>query len=231
MTRRRDDWTEEKLEQLYRRIDQTRLVCGIDEVGRGPIAGPVVACAIIMPNGERIDGVTDSKKLSEKKRELLYDRILDHAIAWGIGRVDERVIDEINIRQATLLAMKEALSHLRDRHGARVVPQLVLIDAERIETNLPQISVIKGDLRVYAISCASIVAKVVRDREMREMAQEHPAYGFEKHKGYGTKLHYEAIRKHGLLPVHRRSFIHGEDLVKHDEQPKQSACPSEDCCR
>ena len=207
----RDTWTEEELNALHMRIEETPLVCGIDEVGRGPLAGPVVACAIIMPHGEKINGVRDSKKLSEKKREQLYDEILDRCIAWGIGQSDERVIDAINIRQATLKAMREALLSLKTKEGEHVVPDLVLVDAEHIETDVEQISVVHGDDRIYAISCASIVAKVSRDRMMRAYGVQYPEYGFASHKGYGTKAHYDAIRQFGLLPIHRRSFLHGKD--------------------
>lgn len=207
----RDTWTEEQLSALQVRINETPLVCGIDEVGRGPLAGPVVACAIIMPHGEKIQGVRDSKKLSEKKREQLYDTILDQCLAWGIGQCDERMIDAINIRRATLVAMREALLSLKTKKGEILVPDLVLVDAEHIETDLEQISVVHGDDRIYAISCASIVAKVRRDRMMRAYDARYPEYGFAAHKGYGTKAHYAAIREHGILPIHRRSFLHGKD--------------------
>lgn len=212
---RRDYWTPEDQEALEKEMERVNLVCGIDEVGRGPIAGPVLACAIIMPSGEPIPGVKDSKKLTEKRRESLYDRILSQCLAWGIGMRDERAIDQMNIRQATLAAMKDALEGLRDREGNPVVPDLVLVDAETVETTLPQRSIIKGDDRVYAISCASIIAKVTRDRMMVQYGEEYPEYGFESHKGYGTKKHYEAIEKYGLLPIHRMSFIHREGLFKH----------------
>lgn len=224
---RRDDWTPARLEKLYERIDGTERVCGIDEVGRGPIAGPVVACAIIMPKGKRIEGVTDSKKISEKKRERLYPLICQEAVALGIGIVDERTIDEINIRQATLLAMKKALHGLRDHSNQAVTPELVIIDAERIDTPIEQISVIKGDDRVYVVSCASIVAKVFRDRMMIDYAQRYPGYALEKHKGYGTRAHYNAIRSNGLLPIHRRSFIHGEDLLKNEYNERRAEARSE----
>ncbi len=218
----KDDWTEERLAKLNAELQYYDLVCGIDEVGRGPIAGPVCACAIIMPKDTPIMGVTDSKKLSEKKRDTLYDIILDQAIGWGIGLVDEKTIDEINIRQATLLAMKKALETIKTKAGLAIVPDLVLVDAETIKTNLPQIAIIKGDLRNYTIACASIIAKVTRDRMMINYGKDHPQYLFEKHKGYGTKAHYEAIKKYGLLPIHRRSFIHGEDLYRH-ENPNKTA--------
>lgn len=210
-----DHWTAEDQVALEKEIEAHHLVCGIDEVGRGPIAGPVLACAIIMPSGSYIPGVKDSKKLSEKKRESLYDTILSQCLAWGIGMRDAEVIDQINIRQATLLAMKDALESLHDREGKAVEPDLVLVDAEHVETDLLQESIIKGDDRVYAISCASIIAKVTRDRMMIDYGRRFPEYGFCRHKGYGTKAHYEAIEKYGLLPVHRMSFIHREGLFKH----------------
>lgn len=207
---KRDQWTEEKLHVLQMRIDETPLVCGIDEVGRGPLAGPVVACAIIMPHGEKVEGVRDSKKLSEKKREKLFSEILERCFAWGIGQSAPDVIDAINIRQATHLAMKEAVQNLKDHAGRPVVPDLLVIDAETIDTDIPQVGVIHGDDRIYAISCASIVAKVVRDREMIALDAIYPGYGFAQHKGYGTKKHMEALRAFGPLPIHRRSFLHGE---------------------
>lgn len=201
-------YSEKELEELRLRIDETNLVCGIDEVGRGPIAGPVVACAIIMPKEEHIEGVRDSKKLSEKKREKLDLLIREHKIALGIGVVNEKKIDEINIRQATLLAMKRALLSLKDDLGHSVVPELVVVDAEHVETDIVQYSVVKGDDHIYEISCASIVAKVFRDNMMKTYAEIYPGYGFEKHKGYGTKQHYAAIRELGVTDIHRRSFLH-----------------------
>lgn len=214
---KRDDWTEEFAQQLADEINRNELVCGVDEVGRGPIAGPVVACAIIMPKDHKIPGIKDSKKISEKKRDQLYELILENAVGWGIGMVDERVIDEINIRQATLLAMKNALNSISDRTGQPIRPDLVLVDAERIDTDIAQRSIIKGDDRIYAISCASIIAKVTRDRLMIDYSREYPGYGFEKHKGYGTAAHYEALRHRGVLPIHRRSFLHGKDLYDNPE--------------
>lgn len=207
---KRDTWTPEALAALQKRIDETKWVCGVDEVGRGPLAGPVVACAIIMPHGERIAGVRDSKKLSEKKREQLYDVILDAAIAWGIGECDAETIDRINIREATLVAMRDAVSNVKDKAGHPVVPDWVIVDAETIPIDIPQTAVIKGDERIYAISCASIVAKVTRDRQMLAWDARYPQYGFARHKGYGTPQHYEALRHVGVSPIHRLSFIHGE---------------------
>lgn len=219
---KRDHWTESDIQELKSRIDATDLVCGVDEVGRGPLAGPVVACAIIMPKGERIEGVRDSKKVSEIKREKLYDQILEHCIAWGIGQSSEQFIDEINIRQATLRAMKEAVEALTDHQGHHVIPELVVIDAETIDIAYPQIGIIHGDDRIYTISCASIVAKVYRDRQMIALAEKYPEYDLAKNKGYGTKAHMEAIRKFGILPIHRRSFIHEEGLREYQEKHSTS---------
>ncbi|MDD7593628.1 MAG: ribonuclease HII [Peptoniphilaceae bacterium] len=219
---KKDTWTPEQLTALQKRIDETPLVCGVDEVGRGPLAGPVVACAIIMPHGERIAGVRDSKKLSERKRERLYDEILEAAIAWGIGQCNAETIDRINIREATLLAMREAVLTLKDKSGRAVTPDLVIVDAETIPVDLPQVAVIKGDDRVYQVSCASIVAKVTRDRQMVSWDAKYPEYGFARHKGYGTAQHYEALRAHGVSPIHRLSFIHGED-GKHAKAPHSGA--------
>nr|WP_072514320.1 ribonuclease HII [Ndongobacter massiliensis] len=198
------------LQALYRELAAHSAVCGIDEVGRGPIAGPVVACAIIMDKGDHIPGVRDSKKLSEKKRELLYAPILERARAWGIGQIEAELIDAIDIRQATLLAMKQALEQLCLMPDAPF-PDLVVVDAETIDTPLPQIAVVHGDDLIYEISCASIIAKVTRDRQMIAYGKQHPEYGFERHKGYGTKAHYEAIERYGLLPLHRRSFLKGRE--------------------
>ncbi len=223
---KRDHWTPEKLAELEKRMDETPLVCGIDEVGRGPLAGPVVACAIIMPHGKRIDGVRDSKKLSERKREALYEQILSSCIAWGMGISDERMIDQINIRQATLVAMRDAVRCLRNRGGVRVQPDLLVIDAETIDTDLPQVSVIHGDDRIYAISCASIVAKVARDRLMVAYDGIFPHYGFAQHKGYGTRKHLEAIRTYGQLPIHRASFLH-ERNAPNGSEPIPPADPPE----
>lgn len=205
-------WTPEAVDQLKAEIDSLRWVCGIDEVGRGPLAGPVVACAIVMPQGERIEGVKDSKQLSEKKREALAPQILAACEAYGIGQVDEQTIDRINIRQATLLAMKEALEGLRDAAGQPLQPDLVVVDAEQVDTPLRQVSLVKADAQIYCVSCASIVAKVYRDHLMIEWGNRFPEYQLEKNKGYGTAAHRAAIQQYGLLPIHRRSFIHGEGL-------------------
>lgn len=179
-----------------------KVLCGIDEVGRGPLAGPVVAAAVIID--EKIDGIKDSKKLSSKKREKLFEEINEKAIAIGVGYVSEKIIDEINIRQATLLAMKLAVEDLLSKKGK---PDLLLIDAETIDTDLPQVAIIKGDDKVYEIACASIVAKVIRDRYMIQLGKDFPEYDWENNKGYGTKKHREAILAYGPCPYHRRSFL------------------------
>ncbi len=180
-----------------------RLVAGIDEAGRGPLAGPVVCACVILPltSENIIDGINDSKKLSEKKRELLFDKIIEKAISYSIVEVDEKTIDEINILNATKLGMKKALESLK------VTPDIVLIDAVKVDTNLPQENIIKGDAKSYNIAAASILAKVYRDRLMVEMSKKYPEYGFEKHKGYGTKVHVEALKKYGKCEIHRNTFI------------------------
>ncbi len=178
-------------------------IAGIDEAGRGPLAGPVVAAAVILPKGALIEGVNDSKKVSEKKREKLYDVIIENSIAWGVGIIDHTIIDEINILNATRLAMKTAIENLS------VKPDYILIDAEKkVDTNgIPYLSIIKGDALSISIGAASIIAKVTRDRIMREYDKIFPMYGFEKHKGYGTKAHVEALKEYGPCMIHRKSFL------------------------
>ncbi len=176
-------------------------VCGIDEVGRGPLAGPVVACAVVLPQGCEILYLNDSKQLSEKKREELYRVILREAVSIGIGYRDEKRIDEINILQATFEAMREAVGKLS------VKPAVFLNDAVTIpDLTGKQIPIIKGDAKSISIAAASIVAKVTRDRLMVEMAEKYPGYGFQDNKGYGTASHLAAIKQKGLCPIHRRSF-------------------------
>ncbi len=178
------------------------LIGGIDEAGRGPLFGPVVAACVVLPKGCLIEGVNDSKKLSEKKREELFDEIKEKAVAWGVGIVDNNTIDEINILEATRKAMHEAVMNLQ------VKPDYIFIDAEkRVDTcGIPYLPIIKGDALSINISCASIIAKVTRDRMVDELAREYPQYGLEKHKGYGTKQHIDAIKEYGLSPLHRKSF-------------------------
>ena len=177
-------------------------ICGVDEAGRGPLAGPVCAAAVILPKGLEIPGLNDSKKLTDKKRRELYDIIIEQAEAYGIAMATEQEIDEINILQATFLAMERAVVQLS------VQPSLALVDGNR-EPNLPMEvkTVIKGDSRSANIAAASILAKVTRDRLMEELDEQYPAYGFAVHKGYGTKRHYEALREHGPCPVHRMTFL------------------------
>lgn len=177
-------------------------ICGIDEVGRGPLAGPVVAGAVILPKDHTILYLNDSKKLSEKKRELLYDEIMEHAVATGIGMVGPARIDEINILQATYEAMRIAIENLQ------VKPDVLLNDAVTIpEVEIPQVPIIKGDAKSISIAAASIIAKVTRDRLMKEYDQVIPGYDFAGNKGYGTKAHLEGLRRLGPSPIHRRTFI------------------------
>ena len=179
-----------------------KLVCGIDEAGRGPLAGPVVVAAVIMPEDSFIEGVNDSKKVSEKKREKLYDEITENAIAWSVGIIDQNEIDEINILNATKKGLTTALTGLKEK------PDIILVDAlTKIDTlGIPYESIIKGDAKSYSIAAASIIAKVTRDRIMRQWDEIYPQYGFINHKGYGTKAHIDAIKQYGLCPLHRKSF-------------------------
>ena len=196
-----------RLKELKRQEDELRnrgfnMICGIDEAGRGPLAGPVVVASVIMPANSMIEGVNDSKKVSEKKREKLYDQILEEAISYGVGIVGQDEIDEINILNATKKGLTMSLKELT------VKPDLIIVDVlTHIDTmGIPYESIIKGDAKCYSISVASIIAKVTRDRIMREWDKVYPEYGFEKHKGYGTSAHIEAIKKYGLCPIHRKSF-------------------------
>lgn len=177
-------------------------VCGVDEAGRGPLAGPVVAAAVVLPKGVVIDGVNDSKKLSEKKREALFDVIKEQCLAYGIGMADASEIDEINILNATFLAMKRAVEAMD------IKPDLLLVDGNRYpKTGIDEKIIIKGDAKSASIAAASILAKVTRDRMMKEYDKQYPQYLFAKHKGYGTKLHYEMIEQNGVSPIHRRTFL------------------------
>ncbi len=178
-------------------------ICGIDEAGRGPLAGPVVVASVIMPKDSKIEGVNDSKKVSEKRREKLYDEITSEAIAWGVGIIDQKEIDEINILNATKKGLTLSLKELSKK------PDLILVDAlEKIDTlGIPYEAIIKGDAKCYSIAAASIIAKVTRDRIMKEYDKVYPEYGFEKHKGYGTKMHIDAIKTYGICELHRKSFV------------------------
>lgn len=194
-----------KLKEFERNLYSTGIknIVGIDEAGRGPLAGPVVVGAVIMKPESFIEGVNDSKKISEKKREKLYERITEEAIAWSVGIVDQKEIDEINILNATKKALKMAIMNLQ------VKPERIVVDAlEHIDTcGIPYTSIIKGDAKVYSISAASIIAKVTRDRMMREYDEIYPEYGFAGHKGYGTAKHIQALKEFGPCALHRRSFI------------------------
>ncbi len=178
------------------------VVCGVDEAGRGPLCGPVCAAAVILPIGFEIEGINDSKKLSEKKREKLFDVITENAVAYSIVMVDAKTIDEINILQATFKAMRTAVENLS------VKPDIALIDGNgKPGLSIEERPIVKGDAKSVSIAAASILAKVSRDRYMLKIDEEYPQYMFKKHKGYGTKLHYEMIAEHGICPEHRRSFL------------------------
>lgn len=188
------------LERTYWRRGIEHLA-GVDEAGRGPLAGPVVAAAVIFPKELYIDGVDDSKKLAEKKRESLYELIRDKALSIGVGVVQHDVIDRINIYQASIVAMRKALEDLT------IAPQFVVADGNSFTHDVWSFeNIINGDAKVFTIAAASIIAKVTRDRMMREYHEQYPMYGFAKHKGYGTKQHREAIRQHGLCEIHRKTF-------------------------
>ena len=178
------------------------LLCGVDEAGRGPLAGSVCAAAVILPRGLEIPGLNDSKKLSEKKREALYDVIISSAVAYGIAFAEVEEIERLNILRATFLAMNRAIAQLSAK------PALALIDGNRNSgIEMPSRCIVKGDSRCADIAAASILAKVTRDRYMIKMAEVYPQYGFERHKGYGTRQHYAALREHGASPIHRMSFL------------------------
>lgn len=195
----------EKLKEIENELylKGAKRICGIDEAGRGPLAGPVVVAAVVMPEDSFIEGVNDSKKVSEKKREKLYDEITNNAIAWGVGIIEPQEIDDINILNATKKGVTIALKELVEK------PDIILVDAlTGIDTlGIPYQSIIKGDAKSYSIAAASIIAKVTRDRIMRQWDEIYPKYGFEKHKGYGTKAHIEVIKSDGICPIHRKSFV------------------------
>ena len=193
-----------KLKEIEKDLYQKgfKNICGIDEAGRGPLAGPVVIAGVIMPQDSMIEGVNDSKKVTEKRREKLYDLILDEAISYSVAIIGQDVIDEMNILNATKQGVTEVID------GLDVKPDLILVDAlEHINTRgIPYEPIIKGDAKCYNIAAASIIAKVTRDRIMREWDEIYPQYGFINHKGYGTAKHITAIKEYGLCPIHRRSF-------------------------
>ena len=188
-------------EEMYN--SNVKCICGIDEAGRGPLAGPVVIAAAIMPRYSMIEGVNDSKKIYEKKREALYETIINEAISYGVGIIEPKEIDRINILNATKEGLTMAVKELAVR------PDLIIVDAlTKIDTDgIPYKSIVKGDAKCYSISAASIIAKVTRDRIMRQWDEIYPQYGFAKHKGYGTAEHIAAIKKYGLCPIHRLSFV------------------------
>lgn len=177
-------------------------ICGIDEAGRGPLAGPVVVAGVIMPEDSMIEGVNDSKKVSEKKREKLYEQIIEEAVSYSVGIIDQNEIDEINILNATKKGLTESIK------GLKVKPERIIVDAlDKIDTcGIPYMPIVKGDAKCYSIAAASIIAKVTRDRIMRQWDEVYPMYGFSRHKGYGTAAHIAAIKEYGLCPLHRRSF-------------------------
>lgn len=197
----------EILEEIEKIYGKYKLVIGVDEVGRGCLAGPVVSCAIIMDRNVIIDGVTDSKKLSKKKREKLYGEILENSIAYGIGIVDNEVIDEINIKNASKLAMKIAIENLRDKFENSIKGDFLITDAEKVDVPIPQLNLIKGDELCYEVSCASIIAKEYRDAMFIDYEKEFPNYNFIKNVGYGTKAHYKGLDEYGVTPIHRMTFL------------------------
>ncbi len=212
--------TGEKLEKELARLEAMKEyeytyqacahICGIDEAGRGPLAGPVVAAAVVLPKDCRILYLNDSKKLSEKKRDLLFDQIREKAVAYGIGMAGPGRVDEINILRATYEAMRQAVEKLG------IVPDILLNDAVTIPgLDITQVPIVKGDAKSVSIAAASILAKVTRDRMMAEYDKQYPVYGFAKHKGYGTAAHIEALRRHGPCPIHRMTFLKNFQLEDH----------------
>lgn len=188
-----------------------KLIAGVDEVGRGPLVGPVVAAAAILPKNYKLDGLNDSKKLSEKKRNLYYNILVEDAISYGIGIISPGIIDEVNIYEASKLAMIEAINNLS------IKPDYVLIDAMPLTIDAPTKSIIHGDALSLSIAAASVIAKVIRDRMMDELDEKYPMYGFKKHKGYPTKLHLENLKKYGPLENYRFSYKPVKNLIKGDE--------------
>lgn len=191
--------------ELYK--EDISLIAGVDEVGRGPLCGPVVACACILPKNYHLEGLNDSKKVSEKKREKLYDILVNDAISYGIGVISPKRIDEINILEASKEAMKEALKNMNQK------PEHVLIDAVKLDLETPSTSIIKGDAKSASIAAASIIAKVTRDRMMLELDKKYPEYGYAHHKGYPTKAHIEAVKKFGVKDFYRFTFSPISDLI------------------
>ena len=192
-------------EEKYSNLDY---ICGVDEVGRGPLVGPVVASAVILPKNYYIEGLTDSKKLSKKKRESFFEIINKDALAIGVGVVDNQKIDEINILEASRLAMKIAINNLK------IKPDVILTDAMKLDMGIDEEDIIKGDLKSITISAASVVAKVTRDKMMEELHEKYPMYNFIKNNGYPTKEHVEAIKKYGIIEEHRKTFSPIKDIIK-----------------
>ena len=205
----------QEIQKIERELYQkgVKSICGIDEAGRGPLAGPVVVASVIMPEGSMIEGVNDSKKVSEKKREKLYEQIIEEAVAYGVAIIDQNEIDRINILNATkeglTLCIKELEKDLKEKNRGIEKPEIILVDAlTKIDTDhIPYQSIIKGDAKSYSIAAASIIAKVTRDRIMRQWDEVYPEYGFAKHKGYGTAMHISAIKQYGICPLHRKTFV------------------------
>lgn len=200
-------WQEMNVYERKLRSEGYRWIAGIDEVGRGPLAGPVVSAAVILPADFYLPGLTDSKQLSKQMRELFYDRICERAVSVGIAVISVEIIDEINILQATHRAMGEAIAHLQP------TPDHLLVDALKLKTTIPQEAVIGGDAKSVSIAAASVVAKVTRDRIMTEWASQYPQYGFDRHMGYGTKDHLEAISRYGVTDIHRKTFAGVKEWV------------------
>ena len=194
---------------LYK--DNIKLIAGVDEVGRGPLCGPVVAAACILKENYYLEGLNDSKKLSEKKRDKLFDVLIDECVAYGIGIVEPKRIDEINILEASKEAMKIAISNLS------VKPEHVLIDAVKLDLDVPSTPIIKGDAKSASIAAASVIAKVTRDRMMYDLDKEYPEYGFASHKGYPTKKHIEAVKEHGVLDFYRFTFSPISEIIKEEK--------------
>lgn len=193
-----------------------KYIACIDEVGRGCLAGSVVTCAIIMPQGVLIEGVNDSKKLTAKKREQLYGVIKEKAIAIGIGEMSCEKVDELNIKRATKIAMLQAIVNLKDKDGNQVIPDHLLIDAEKLDTDIPQLNIIHGDAKCHGIAAASIIAKVTRDNQMDKLDKIYPQYKFSKNKGYGTKDHINALLEYGPTDIHRITFL--KKILNEEEQ-------------
>lgn len=199
--------------------ENIKYIAGIDEVGRGPLAGPVVTACVVMPYNKKLDGVYDSKKVTKKNRERLYNEIFETAISVSISVKDQNIIDEVNILNATKLAMKDSFNNLK------VEPDLLLVDAVKLNICKNEMAIVKGDATSYAIACASIVAKVYRDRLMEDYAKVYPKYDFENNVGYGTKKHIEAIKEFGVTPIHRLSFLSniiGEEQCKKISMERQA---------